>query len=377
MSSLWTDSALVPQLPDAAGAVVALVVKRSRLRGAERRELADELAAHFLDGIEAGESIDELVACFGSAEHTADMIRDAKRLARPLAWRALQKAVATVLFCVGFVVLAYATRAVSLYLHQPFRSAQASTDVQAAVGDIRAAWALATPETQAEVTTARQLFTASIERVRMGDFGGTDDAMTRLRAMSGNLRTLHSVAGDLAAVQIDEFRYDLILAGPLALAGQVSLEDDPVHVLGVRRAFEHLLDEMYTRDQTGDGHLTGEGIEKLRQLKQWHQPTRKDRLMEPVWYALPARRSDCMDRFENLVKVAETGVRSDGTPATVMELVKPLTTVRECLRYPSISAVLEELHEVLSKVERCRGKKRRVSGLDGSWESALRTSSTW
>lgn len=77
-------------LPDAAKEVVRRTVRRTRLWSGERADVADELIAHFLDGLAAGETPDALIASFGDERHAARLIRRAKRRNRPLAWHALR-----------------------------------------------------------------------------------------------------------------------------------------------------------------------------------------------------------------------------------------------------------------------------------------------
>lgn len=73
-------------LPSASTAVVAEVVKRSRLWTREKQDTARELAAHFRDGLEAGREESELIASFGDPKRAAALIRRAAKRKRPLIW---------------------------------------------------------------------------------------------------------------------------------------------------------------------------------------------------------------------------------------------------------------------------------------------------
>jgi hypothetical protein len=62
------------------------VVKRTRLWRLEKVDVANELIAHFLDGIEADTPIHELIESFGDERQTAKLIRLAKKRQRPMIW---------------------------------------------------------------------------------------------------------------------------------------------------------------------------------------------------------------------------------------------------------------------------------------------------
>jgi hypothetical protein len=103
--------AIVAPLPPPARELVLLVVKRTRLWRLEKAAVARELTAHFLDGLDAGASADQLVCDFGDPRVAARLIRRAKRRQRPIAWHALAyvtRAVAALLLiyaCVGVYFL--------------------------------------------------------------------------------------------------------------------------------------------------------------------------------------------------------------------------------------------------------------------------------
>src|SRR4051812_35796495 len=77
-------------LPVPAKEVVRRVVKRTGLWLSEKVEVADELIAHFADGIEAGASVEDLIEKFGNERKAAKLIRRAKKRNRPLAWHILR-----------------------------------------------------------------------------------------------------------------------------------------------------------------------------------------------------------------------------------------------------------------------------------------------
>ena len=76
-------------LPAPARELIRRVVRRTSLWRVERANVADELIAHFADGLEGGQAVDELIASFGDERRAAKLIRRAKRRNRPLPWHAM------------------------------------------------------------------------------------------------------------------------------------------------------------------------------------------------------------------------------------------------------------------------------------------------
>lgn len=77
-------------LPVPAKQLVARVVLKSRLWSIEKLDVADELIAHFRDGLETGQGIPDLIRLFGDETRAVKLIRRAKRRNRPIAWHALR-----------------------------------------------------------------------------------------------------------------------------------------------------------------------------------------------------------------------------------------------------------------------------------------------
>src|SRR5690242_10958028 len=65
-------------LPAPAKDLVRRVVRKTRLGSLEKLDVADELIAHFRDGLDAGESIEQLARSFGDEARAAKLIRRAK-----------------------------------------------------------------------------------------------------------------------------------------------------------------------------------------------------------------------------------------------------------------------------------------------------------
>ena len=98
---LLDDSAL----PKDAADNVRRVVKHTRLKRLEKVDVANELIAHFQDGLEAETPIEELLKSFGDEKQTARLIRRAKKRQRPLAWHIFAWARLTVVCFLGFYIL--------------------------------------------------------------------------------------------------------------------------------------------------------------------------------------------------------------------------------------------------------------------------------
>lgn len=102
-------------LPVPAQELIARVVRRTRLWRIEKADVAQELIAHFADGLEEGETIETMIGRFGDERAAAKLIRRAKRRNRPLAWHAmvfLRRAILA-------IVIAYALLAVYYFSGQP------------------------------------------------------------------------------------------------------------------------------------------------------------------------------------------------------------------------------------------------------------------
>lgn len=82
---------LADPLPEPVASVILDVVQRTRLREYEKSDTAQELSAHFVDGLEKGRTSEELIADFGSPKVAARLIRRACLRNRSFAWRAWRR----------------------------------------------------------------------------------------------------------------------------------------------------------------------------------------------------------------------------------------------------------------------------------------------
>jgi hypothetical protein len=92
-----------------ARALISAVVRRTRLWRSEKVAVAEELIAHFRDGLDSGESINQLIEKFGDERRSAKLIRRAKVRNRPMAWRATGVVVRfiEIVLAVQFILAAY------------------------------------------------------------------------------------------------------------------------------------------------------------------------------------------------------------------------------------------------------------------------------
>jgi hypothetical protein len=84
----WKSSIDRAEIPAPAKALIHRVIRKTRLWRTEKADVATELVSHFSDGIESGESFEELIRRFGDERNSARLIRRGKKRARPLAWHA-------------------------------------------------------------------------------------------------------------------------------------------------------------------------------------------------------------------------------------------------------------------------------------------------
>jgi len=74
-------------IPEPVRAVINYVIHRTRLLKSEKADVAGELAAHFHDGLDSGQTQEELLASFGPIKPAAKLIRRSRLRCRPLPWK--------------------------------------------------------------------------------------------------------------------------------------------------------------------------------------------------------------------------------------------------------------------------------------------------
>jgi hypothetical protein len=83
----WRQIIASANLPAELATAVTQVVGKSRLWRSEKASVATELVSHFQDGLEAGQSPQDLLMAFGDSQATAQLIGRAKRRGRPVGWQ--------------------------------------------------------------------------------------------------------------------------------------------------------------------------------------------------------------------------------------------------------------------------------------------------
>ncbi len=120
-------------LPAELQALVAQVVRRARLRSAERADVARELISHFAEAMAAGKTAAEAGAAFGDARASARELRAAAIAKRSAVDRAFGQAWVWGWRAVGAVVVAYACFGVYLWCNAPRITFDAIEKMQASM----------------------------------------------------------------------------------------------------------------------------------------------------------------------------------------------------------------------------------------------------
>lgn len=115
-TSVGLDS---PDLPAPLAALVAEVVRRTRLRRRERAEIAAELTAHFRDGLARGRSVEELAVAFGDPKTSARELRQGAIAKRSAIDRGLRRTLQIVGVSIAAILLVYLAMAIHVARLRP------------------------------------------------------------------------------------------------------------------------------------------------------------------------------------------------------------------------------------------------------------------
>lgn len=127
----WRQTIALSGLPENLSDATTQVVRGSRLWRGEKADVANDLIAHFQDGLEFGRSADELLKSFGDPLAAAQLIRRAKRRNRPMLWYIWHYGWMTLVALVGFYAL--------MSVWQSFGRPTIRTDYLAIVNEVPAA----------------------------------------------------------------------------------------------------------------------------------------------------------------------------------------------------------------------------------------------
>ncbi len=131
-SLAWRRHIAICGLPEELKGVVLDVTRRTRLWRFEKVEVAQELIAHFYDGLDSGASPGELIERFGDVKTAAKLIKRAKKRNRPWPWHVWRRSVQAV----GVLFLAYAGMAVWFLMQTPVVSMDYAAQFNAKVDEV-------------------------------------------------------------------------------------------------------------------------------------------------------------------------------------------------------------------------------------------------
>ncbi len=103
------------ELPAPLAEIVVQTVRKTRLWRSERLDVANELIAHFRDGLASGATAEHLLSTFGNLDASAKLIRRAKKRRRSLLWRSGIKTMQILAGVFAIVVAIYLVLVAYLY----------------------------------------------------------------------------------------------------------------------------------------------------------------------------------------------------------------------------------------------------------------------
>jgi hypothetical protein len=106
-------------LPAVLEQLAARVTSRARLRRRDAARVATELVNHFIDGLTAGRTAEDLESSFGNLDVTARLIRRALRRQRPRWWRFTRRSIALSIALFLAVTLFYIAWGVRVFTARP------------------------------------------------------------------------------------------------------------------------------------------------------------------------------------------------------------------------------------------------------------------
>ncbi len=367
-----------PGLPHQASAVIRRVVRAARLWPRERCDVTLELVSHFLDGRDAGESSESLIESFGDPGLVAGLIGRAKRRQRPVVWRAAKFSVGIACFAAIIGAGVYLGSAASLYLRDPANQVGGlPSTVEARVARAHDWWRLSTCPYYDDAVVAQTRIDDLDAAVHSGDIASIPIHVASAIEVSESLREHRTISADLLSARIESAIAHTLIAGTQEgmivahdsrLSGLEDLLGHTVRLEGVRHAFNGLLNEMYAVG----GHLTGAGIDVMRELEneQSPSPSLLDQLMEPVRYAFPASRSEVLEQFELLLAIAERPDLNRNSQRSVVISIGLLKETHANLQ--PLTIVLPDLADVLEATEEAgHARLKALRGLQITRASSL------
>jgi hypothetical protein len=339
-------------LPPELSRLVLQTVLRARLWRRERQDVAEELAAHFLDGLSAGRRPGELASEFGDPESAAVLITRARRRMRPLVWRAWIAMVRAGALSVILALVVYAVSVFRLYSAAPtvdrFARPQAETSASRESGDVGlpgrtplswyVVWPVEAEAVAAETARARRLLNDARRAAARGDLEAGFENLRAACAVIGGLRAGATFPGELRAVSLRAQVVESLEAmardrssspgkgGGLEkgrLLARLRAEEPGPRADVIRTAFRDLLDRIYAPD----GRLTGRGLRLLQAMAGKVDPGVVATALEPAYFSFPADRGEVWRELERLLALLGS---DDGDPSAreVAELRSEVARLR-------------------------------------------------
>lgn len=285
-------------LPAPAHALIEATLRGARLSARDRAVVRAELEAHFLDGLDAGVQLDELVRSYGDPCLAGSLIARAKRRSRA---------------GVGTWLMGASAAAAIIYSTAVLRLATAPAPV---VG--------VSLDREAE-TVLQHVWRAQGLLVRA-------DGVLGSFAIAAELRARHSLWAEIESLLLLErtFRAGDSLLAPndrVALSDSLAALNDR-EALSLRRVVidatrPQLVDRLYGRN----GRVDRAGLRLVLRTKGVERPTAKAVLVEPLYFAPRLSRAEVQRMVDEAIGRRSRDVEAAATALTA-RLHSPLSTPR-------------------------------------------------
>ena len=376
-------------LPPKLRQLVLQTVLRTRLWRRERRDVAEELIAHLLDGLAAGRRPGQLASEFGDPASAAVLITRARRRMRPLAWHAWIAMVRAGAVSLALALCLYVFSAFQLYSRAPavdglVRSRAETTASRprgesGVAGGTRLSWYVVWPAeaeaVAADSARARGLLNEARTAAGRGDI---ESVLANLRAVSAvidGLRAAATLPAELTAVKLRAEvveALDTMSRVRTARLGEGARREEDRLLAGlrtegpgprtdvIREGLRELLDRIYAPD----GRLTGRGLRLLQAMVGKVDPGVVAMALEPAYFSFPADRGEVWRELDGLLALLGGG---DGVPSArqVAELHTALGRLRNSplgsLRLIPIALVMPAVLDAAALARRTERRLERLA----------------
>lgn len=281
----------------------------SELSGSDRRAVARELAQHFHDGLAGGTSAEELRERFGDPDLAAMLIG---RSRTGMQWRLARSALRAAAVCAMALLVFYAGSAVRLGSSRPARlSDDAIVERLASVADLE--------------RTARDHLAASLRELSAGDGESAMRALGRAVGVAEELSNDRDFFSRLAGAALRTriagvVRSDMVMLRLTAeeIGALVPGRAQALDAEELARWLDDFLSRVYSGPESG-GRLTGDGLRLVRALKGGREEPLHAMLLEPLYFARPAKESEVRAQATLLLALSREALAAGGE-ASLAEL---------------------------------------------------------